>query len=299
MSTVHEHVNRTGDLSSAPHRRRHEAAPDSRVTNALLLSVVVTSALCGCGDLLLGGNRDTSTGGPAPPTVGSDLETLALITQAPNPDTGEMSTYAQLAIMSLQADPPRYLGGLTNPTLLAGALEIPLLSTDQGGVFGTDSLRSALRYQAGATYTFRFTIVDAAGVAQTVTSTVTAPDEAPRFEVVPRPVYLAGETVELSLFDLDDGAVVAVQRANDQSVTFSTFTYTGPATLRTALDGLLELAQEPFFEIPGSAFEQPGDYIVEVHSYGVSSELTGSSDVSGPNSWLAAGTVVRQTIRVD
>jgi hypothetical protein len=298
MNTVHDPVNRIQDRRLLHQDRQRRQTCGACATHALLVSRLA-GGLAGCGDLLLGGNRDAATGGPAPPTVGSDLETLALITQAPNPETGELSTYAQLAIMSLEADPPRYLGGLTNPTLLAGALEIPLLSTDQGGVFGTDSLRSALRYQAGATYTFRFTIIDAAGVAQTVTSTVTAPETGPRFEVTPLPVYLTGEPIEVSLLDLDDGAVVATQRLSDDRVTFSTFAYTGPATLRTTLNSLLSLAQEPVFEIPGTAFAEPGEYVIEVHSYGVSSDLTGSSDVSGPNSWLAAGTVVRQTVRID
>ncbi len=228
----------------------------------------------------------------------ASVATALLSLQTPSTDSSEVQTFAQLAVMSLRADPPRYLGGLADPRLLAGALQIPLLTTDQGGVFGTDSLRSALRYQPAAEYTFAFTIVDAAGVAQTVTSSVEAPTGSPQFEIVPLPLYIAGEDVELTLSGMDDGGVVAVTRV-DGEVTFSTFQYVGPASLRSTLEEMLAVASETTFVIPGAAFPEAGDYIIDVHSYGISSELTGSTDLAGPNSWLAAGAVTRQSIRID
>lgn len=267
------------------------------VRTASVATALLSLALAGCGDLIFGGNADDS-GGVAPPEVGSDIEMLALLTQTPSTDTTELQTFAQLAVMSLRADPPRYLGGLAEPRLVAGALQIPLLTTDQGGVFGTDSLRSALRYQPGAEYTFEFTIVDTAGVAQTVTSSVESPASMPQFEILPLPLYVAGEDLELTLSGMDDGGVVAVTRVNGD-VTYSTFQYLGPASLRSTLDGMLAVAAEPTFIIPGAAFPEAGDYIIDVHSYGISSELTGSTDLTGPNSWLAAGTVARQSIRIE
>jgi hypothetical protein len=259
---------------------------------------LMTLALAGCGDLLFGGNPEES-GGVAPPAVGSDIETLALLTQSPTTDSTELQTFAQLAVMSLRADPPRYLGGLAEPRLVAGALQIPLLTTEQGGVFGTDSLRSALRYQAGATYTFEFSIVDTAGVAQTVTSSVESPASAPDFEILPLPLYVAGEDLEITLSAIDDGGVVAVTSVATGGVTYTTFQYAGPATLRATLDGMIAIAAETTYIIPGAAFPTPGDYIIDVHSYGITSELTGSTDLTGPNSWLAAGTVARKSIRIE
>lgn len=262
-----------------------------------LFTATILFALSGCGDLLPGlgnipgGGAGGGGGGTAPPAAGSDIEILGLITALPNAE-GEVVTFAQLGVMSLESDPQRYLGGITDARVVAGATEIPLPSTETGGVFVTTSNQSSLRYIAGGTYTWRFTIVDAEGTSQTVTAEVTAPETSPEFDLDPGLVYYANEPLTIALRNMSDGGIVSVlplDDANATGPTFNTFAYTKPADLPSARDSLIAVASEPTLTIPASAFPSPGMYRIEVHSYAMSTEALGDRDLPGPTSWVAAG----------
>jgi len=267
--------------------------PMSHLRRGLLTATLLLN-LTGCGDLLPGiGNSPGGGGGSAaaPPIAGSDIEILGLITALPNAE-GEIVTFAQLGVMSLESDPQRYLGGITDARVVAGATEIPLPSTETGGVFVTTSNQSSLRYIPGGTYIWRFTIVDAEGTSQTVTAEVTAPEAAPEFDLDPGLVYYANEPLTIALRNMNDGGIVSVLPLSDADATgptFNTFAYAQPADLQSARDSLIAVASEPTFTIPASAFPSPGMYRIEVHSYAMSTEALGDRDLPGPTSWVAAG----------
>lgn len=268
--------------------------PTSKHLLCGLFATALPFLLSGCGDLMLGtGNSGDGGGGGtvAPPTAGSDIEILGLITALPNAE-GEVVTYAQLGVMSLESDPDRYLGGITDARVVAGATEIPLPSTSTGGVFVTTSNQSSLRYIQGGTYTWRFTIVDAEGTSQTVTAEVTSPESAPEFDLDPGLVYYADEPLTLALRNMSDGGIVSVLPLDDDDATgptYNSFVYTKPSELASARDSLIAVASEPTFTIPASAFPEPGMYRIEVHSYAMSTEALGDRDLPGPVSWVAAG----------
>jgi hypothetical protein len=272
----------------------------ARACAALAALTGLAALLSGCEDLALGTGAG-SGGSATPPAAGSDIEILGLIATRPDTAGGADITSAQLAVMSLRSDPPRYLGGISEASLLAGAVEIPLLSSETGGVFATDSRRSALRYVPGNTYTFRFTITDSEGTEQTVTSQVVAPEEAPSFEIDPALIYYAGEPLTITMQGLADGALVSVVKlgGTTPTITYSTLAYDGPAMLDDAYNSLIATAEDRVFTIPGDAFESPGTYRVEVTSYALNAEALGGNDLPGPNSWVAAGALSFQQIDVN
>lgn len=262
---------------------------------ALLTSTALLLLAAGaCDDLNLGGNGGGNTQGNAPPAAGSDIEILGLVTRYSVPGESTPTTFAQLAVLSLRADPPRFLGGVSDARLQAGSLEVALAGNPASGVFTVNSQRSALRYIPGADYTFRFSITDAAGTRQNITAETTAPETVPSLELDPLLVGIAGQPLTITLRNLGDGGIVAVSRLEGTSATttFSSFTFTTPDTLASALDSMIAVAANPTFEIPGTAFPWAGRYRIEAHGYAIASERLGARGMPGPNSWVAVGELV-------
>lgn len=250
--------------------------------------------LCaGCEDLLGGvslGDQGGGGGGNGGPVTEGELEGIQAFGTVIRAENGV--TYARLDVLTLSGE-PHFLSGIVSPTIQAGSTVMPLVTGSSVGVFETTSNRSsALTYQAGGTYVFRFDIIDEDGTTHSFESRVTAPDEAPIAEAAVMPIRFAGEPVEVELRSMGDGGSFRVANAN--GVTYDTSSITTLAQVAN-VRARMEALVGPVEEIPGAAFPTAGVYTIEVTSMDIG---TGGSGL-GTASWFGAGLQTSFTITVE
>jgi len=251
--------------------------------------------LAGCADFGLAPGGGGDGGGPLTPPGSTDgLSAIGLLQAVPGPAGTTVS--AQLGVIVGRGGQAAYAGGVARPTLVQGEASLDLFSTGQNsGLYATDNVRDrALAYTPGATYDFAFDVVDAGGRRTSFRHRLAAPATLPRLELVETLVNFAGEPIEISATGYHDGVVVAVVQTADlrgtlvtPRVTFQSFGYQGPTTLRQALASL-QTFRRPVMLVPGEAFPTPGAYRIEVHDYAVT---TGTQTVPplGPDALFLVG----------
>lgn len=217
------------------------------------------------------------------------------------PDGDEQLTSAQLAVFAVSGNGAAYIGGITNPRIAVGEDEFELLTTETAGVFATNNVRSpGFDYAAGTTWEFRFTVVDQRGNRANFVQPVTAPLESHQVEVPNDLVFFAQEPVSLELLGMPEaGAIAVTPTETPKAATWTSFVFNGPAQVTEALNSLLGV-DGPSYEIPGSAFPEPGRYRIEVHGYDVSRAADApEAHRLGASSWFTAGHAVIVEIDVD
>jgi hypothetical protein len=276
-----------------------------------LAALLASAALLGaCEDIIgapfLGpGGGGGGGGGGSPVSPVDDLsdarvEAVGMIIAVPSA-SGAITTSAQLAIFHADANGAAYIGGIDDPRIAVGNVEVPLLTTETGGVFVTNSVRApALTWQPGETYRFRFSVVDQLGQRADFEQPVVAPVTVHEVETPNHLVFYAGEPVSLELFDMPPAGAVAVTPANDPaSAIWTSFAFDGPETVTQSLNSLLGVSGLRY-EIPGSAFPEPGRYRVEVHGYNVARSSDAPAHLAlGSATWATAGRAVVLEIDVD
>lgn len=277
------------------HTVDHRTGPP--VTRLCLLFAALIATL-GCGDEFglrgpAGGGGTGGGGAPAPATTVSSglVEVVGLVLDVPT-SADVTTTAAQLAIMAHDGNGLRYIGGVVDPTVEVDGTSFDLISTATAGVFAVTSRQAPdLVYAPGQTWTFRFDLVDDEGNRYAFATAVETPEGDAIVDVVPEPIFYAGDPVTLEVRDIADGGAVAVTPANDPfTATWSTFAWAGPSTIDAGRDAL-EAFSPPVVEIPGEAFPAPGTWRIEVHNFTVADAVPIDGDHAplGASSWLAAG----------
>lgn len=257
------------------------ARPRAATWFALVLPVVLW--LAGCDELGLG------LGGPAQPpaeTSGTVQAFGSVIALA------DGTTAARLEVVVPGAT-PRHATGVTGPAVGVGAARVPLGTTSQVGVFESSSrVARALEYSPGSTYTFSFAMPDGTGAEQAYTAAVTAPARSATAELRPATVYLAGEPVEVDVFNSTGAALIVVTGPNGWSWSSAV-----AATLADApaLAARFLALPGPVEVIPGAAFPAAGVY--RITFTGLSVTTTGLGGLAA-GSWLAAGPSVALDVEV-
>lgn len=260
----------------------------------LLLLIALGAATAGCDDLLGGvglGGRPGS--GPVPADDLAGVQAFGSVIQS-----ADGTVQARLDVLTLAGE-PRFLSGITDPTLTVGTTEVPLLTGATVGVFETNSRRSpALVYAPEATYLFSFTVVDDEGDEHVYRSYARAPSRDPIVDIAEFPFRAAGEPIEISLTGMADGGVIRV--VGPSEVTFDTTAVSSIADVHL-IRPAMERNTGPELTIPGTAFAKAGTYRIEVTSLGLRDAAPTSTDedVLGSVSWFAAGATVAASVSVD
>lgn len=265
--------------------------------------------LAACGEVLgvpfggLGGGGGGGGGGNAAPPRDVDtarIEAVGMIIAVPKTD-GTVTNSAQLAVFANTENGANYIGGIVEQRIVFNEEEYPLLSTETAGVFATNTTRTpGFEWVAGATYEFRFTVIDQEGKRRDFAQPIAAPEVLHAVEVPNDIVFYAQEPVSLELFDMPTaGAIAVTTAANPAAATWTSFVFEGPAKVTEALNSLLAV-DGPAYEIPGSAFPQPGLYRIEVHGYDVARATDAPEETRlGASSWFTAGRAVVFEIEVN
>jgi hypothetical protein len=257
----------------------------------------VVLVLSGCSDDFglrgpaSGAGGTASTPAPADTVSAGLVEVVGLVLDVPtSPDA--TTTAAQLAIMAHDGDGLRYIGGIVDPRVEVDDEVFDLVSTATAGVFAvTNRQAPSLVYAPEQTWTFRFDLVADDGTRFEFATSIVTPEEDAIVDVVPAPIYYAGQPLTLEVRGLADGGAIAVTPADDPfTATWSTFAWAGPNTIDAGREALESLSP-PEIIVPGEAFPSPGPWRIEIHNFRVSDAVSAAGAMAplGASSWLAAG----------
>lgn len=280
---------------------RRPVNPSASTSRRELLRIALATAsaasLGACGDAF--GFRGVDTGSPggggggaAPPPAGaSGLNAVAFLIAQPQPD-GTTAVGVSLAVFVDLATTVRWAGGVTNPRLVVGTSELPLVTTQQAGLFQTAQQPSRqVAWNPQALYLFRFRVIDAEGTARDYELSITPPAAPPSIELPVLPIRFANEPVEMDVRGLADGAALRVTRLQPlpQRVQTDPFAF-GPEATEVARAELVRY-RGPILEVARGLVPDPGQYAIEVFNTRLQAgqvPTTAGTTQLGPRSWAAA-----------